>query len=963
MFNNVQSTDPAHKFRALTLFGATAHSIAPHVTSYLGTVYTVIESALKEQNSELKLAAFNALVALVGALSDSKERLKFQQLVPLMIDSLGSALTSGDEATAQEALSSFVELVESDPKFVRNHLSHVASSMLQIVESESLTDETRTMAVEFLITLVEARDKAPGMMRKLPDFGTRFFKALLDCMLHIDDDEDWYDANSEQNNDAGESDLFECGQMNLDRLALALGSKFTLQHASSLLPQYLQSEDWRCRHAGLMAISQIAEGCAKGMSQQLDETISPCLNLIRDSHPRVRHAALNCLGQLSTDLNGELQSRAFDRALPAMLHALDDDCARVRAHAAGSVVNFSNEAEQEHLQQYLDSMVSKLLSLLQSNNPRLVLESACSGISSIAQTAKAEFTKYYDTIMPLLKQLVEQAQGKELQNLRARAIECISLIGMSVGKERFQSDARGVMDMLLVLQQSASGEDDALGMYAMQACTRICSALGKDFLPYVDVVMPKVLQEAKKEDVTIAQSQQEAENSNDDDLVQALTNDGKVVQLRTSLLEEKHTAVSMIACYLEELEEHLFPYLEDISNILLGEGGLLTYTWHEGVRETTADALPHLAESALAASRAGKCSAEWAGSYCTQYVLPRLLSASEEEQEYEVLSSMLEAMGELVQRCPERLDAQTLDRLAEKGLRTVDEARANRKDKHQRANDEDFTEEDAELLEDERESEEQVLEGVIELLTSFAKAYKSESLPLYERHFQRLAPLAQEQNHADDRRVALSTFVDVLRLCGSGQSVLALLQLAFPQLLSAARSSDTSLRQCAVYGLGTASEGVGGEAFRPYAQQAVQVLLEVVSTSDARDSNNASATDNAVSSLLRLLTHELRQNVPQQQVAQAIVQRLPLRTDEEEAQFVHKAVAVMTSSGDTTLLGQQLENLPAVLQALAEVATKPKLIGEEGIGIVKQAFKAVKASPQMVQKLTPEQQQAFGSIG
>jgi hypothetical protein len=42
---------------------------------------------------------------------------------------------------------------------------------LQIAESESLDEGVRMLAAEFLVTLCEAREKAPGMMRKLPQVG------------------------------------------------------------------------------------------------------------------------------------------------------------------------------------------------------------------------------------------------------------------------------------------------------------------------------------------------------------------------------------------------------------------------------------------------------------------------------------------------------------------------------------------------------------------------------------------------------------------------------------------------------------------------------------------------------------------------------------------------------------------------------------------------------------------------
>ena len=57
---------------------------------------------------------------------------------------------------------------------------------MQIAEASALDDATRQLAAELLITLCEAREKAPGMMRKLPQFIGRFFQILLTFLLDIE---------------------------------------------------------------------------------------------------------------------------------------------------------------------------------------------------------------------------------------------------------------------------------------------------------------------------------------------------------------------------------------------------------------------------------------------------------------------------------------------------------------------------------------------------------------------------------------------------------------------------------------------------------------------------------------------------------------------------------------------------------------------------------------------------------
>ena len=48
------------------------------------------------------------------------------------------------------------------------------------------------------------------------------------------------------------------------------------------------------------------------------------LNSFQDPHPRVRWAAINAIGQLSTDLGPDLQVQYHQRVLPALAASMDD---------------------------------------------------------------------------------------------------------------------------------------------------------------------------------------------------------------------------------------------------------------------------------------------------------------------------------------------------------------------------------------------------------------------------------------------------------------------------------------------------------------------------------------------------------------------------------------------------------------------------------------------------------------
>uniref|UniRef100_F6I572 Uncharacterized protein n=1 Tax=Vitis vinifera TaxID=29760 RepID=F6I572_VITVI len=81
-----------------------------------------------------------------------------------MMRTITEALNCGQKATTKEALKLLIELVGTEPWFLRLQLVDVVGS---IAKAETLEEGTRHLAVEFVIALAEARERAPGMMRKL----------------------------------------------------------------------------------------------------------------------------------------------------------------------------------------------------------------------------------------------------------------------------------------------------------------------------------------------------------------------------------------------------------------------------------------------------------------------------------------------------------------------------------------------------------------------------------------------------------------------------------------------------------------------------------------------------------------------------------------------------------------------------------------------------------------------------
>jgi hypothetical protein len=180
--------------------------------------------------------------------------------------------------------------------------------------------QVRRAALELMVTLSEAK---PSMVKRVEGWTPAIVRACLEGMGELPEEglEAWLEADpSEESQDESYPQVYE---QSLDRLACALGGKEVLPPAFQYIPSMLASYDWRLRHAGLMAIAAIGEGTSKVMQLELGKVVDLVTPMFKDTHPRVRYAACQCLGQLCTDLEEVIQDRYHRQLFAALIPTLE----------------------------------------------------------------------------------------------------------------------------------------------------------------------------------------------------------------------------------------------------------------------------------------------------------------------------------------------------------------------------------------------------------------------------------------------------------------------------------------------------------------------------------------------------------------------------------------------------------------------------------------------------------------
>ncbi|ODQ56549.1 ARM repeat-containing protein [Saitoella complicata NRRL Y-17804] len=945
LFSCSKSPEAAHRESAYRVFAAVPTLIGSQHADILKGAF---QAGLEDQSQEVRLAALRAYCAfLLEAGSNTRSTLSV--LLPACLNVLPPLSTTHDSETLATALTSLIELAETHPKMFKNYFTMIVQFGLSVIKDKEHENVARQAALELLITFCEG---APGMCRKEDSYASNLVVECLAFLTDVgaEDDDAQQEWNETEDLDADESDANHIvGEQALDRLARKLGGKTVLPPAFAYLPNMISSTNWRQRHAALMAISAIAEGCEKIMKAELSRVLDMVLPLLRDPHPRVRWAACNAVGQMSTDFANTMQAKFHERVLSGLVPVLQAPEPRVQAHAAAALVNFCEECDNATLEPYLDGILERLLALLQSPK-KYVQEQAVTTIATVADAAEAKFVKYYDAIMPLLVNVLKAPDaGKEYRLLRGKAMECATLIALAVGKERFAPSAQELIQVLGSIQQSVVEADDPQASYLIPAWGRICRVMGKEFLPYLGAVMPPLLEAAKlKPDFAVLQDDEEKEKYAAEDGWEFIGVQGQQIGIKTTVLEEKCTAVEMLVCYAAELKENFQPYVGPILNDIVIPS--LKFYFHDGVRSAAAKCIPRLLDSIKLAGADVK--SVW------DTVAQKITDIIKAEPAAEMVAEFFSAWNESVEVVgAAAISAEQLaafitaseSQIQDYGKRT--EARAEAA----HSGDVDIEEDDDVMME--MEDDEAMLAEMSKAFHMTFKTINTAFLP----HWERLLPyIGAFLNHPEQssRQWGVGCIDDLIEFCGPES--LRYSSTFLEPLGKGLTDPAPEVRQASTYGVGAAAQ-FGGEAYADFCAAALPALFQCIQIAGARDDENIYATENACAAIAKILRFNSSKVQNLDQTVVAWIQTLPIICDDEEAPYAYSFLSELIEQNHPAVTSQVPVVFKAIVEGL-EAAIMTEKVKERVVGATKQLMSTTPDASALVSSLTVEQQQLMQKL-
>lgn len=956
LFQCANGPVPALKESALRMFTSVPGVFGNQQANYLDLIKQMLQQSIVDATHyEVRFQAVRAIGAFI-MLHDKEANIQkhFSELLPAVVQVIAQSVEKQDDEALLKVL---IDLAESTPKFLRPQLENIMEMCMKIFSNEEMGDSWRQLALEVLVTLAET---APAMVRKV---GGKYIVSLvplvLKMMTDLEEDEDWSfsDEIIEEDNDSNNV----VAESALDRLACGLGGKTMLPQIVQNIPTMLSNSDWKYRHAALMAISAVGEGCHKQMEAILPQIMEGVIQYLQDPHPRVRYAACNAVGQMSTDFAPIFEKKFHDKVIPGLLMVLDDNAnPRVQAHAGAALVNFSEDCPKNILTPYLDAIMAKLESILTAKfqelvekGTKLVLEQVVTTIASVADTCEEQFVTYYDRLMPCLKYIIQNASQQEHKMLRGKTIECVSLIGLAVGPEKFISDASEVMDMLLKTHSEGDlPDDDPQTSYLISAWARICKILGKQFEQYLPLVMGPVLRTAAmKPEVALLDNEDMEGVEGDLDWQFVSLGEQQNFGIKTAGLEDKASACEMLVCYARELKDGFADYAEEVVRLMVP---MLKFYFHDGVRTAAAESLPCLLDCAKIKGPQ-YLEGMWA------YICPDLLKAIDTEPESEVLLELLYSLA----KCIETLGAGCLGaqpmaellRILDKLLNEHFERAVARLEKRK---DEDYDEVVEEQLADEDNEDIYTLSKIADILHALFLTHKSAFFPYFDqicRHFVKL--LAPERSWSD-HQWALCVFDDVIEF--GGPECAKYQEFFLRPMIQYVSDKSSEVRQAAAYGCGVLGQ-FGGEAFAQACAEALPRLMEVIGDVESRSPENVNPTENAISAVTKILKYNSKA-INVDEMLPHWLSWLPVVEDEDEAPHVYGYLCDLIEANHPVVLGPNNANLPRLISFFAEALYKDAVSTDNPVmlrilSIVRQIQNNESMFQACINALTTDQQQAL----
>lgn len=904
----------------------------------------LMQSAISHADLKVRSAIFQLICQIVIDL-DKKAWASLLATAGVLNQILKDLSQSATDQTLsvefQDCLEIFRDVAEEEPNFFKQQLladMDLANFMACLSKEKKMDEVQRGFGLEWLVTMCERKPK--WLSKHLQHFAPLALDCSMNMMLEVDDGEaelkEWIERMDDEED--GEEDLYDTGSRAIDRIVEAMGMDSVSQALFALVGRYSSDEAWQSKHAALTAVKQTVEYVEEDV--HVDEMAKLLIAYVDHPHPRVQYTALHAIGQLANDQAPRFQEEWHKTVMPVFLRKMDCQIDRIASMAMSAFVSFGEELDDTLMTGYAPDFMQKLVTRLQTTGHRMVQEEAITSIAVVAGVIGDKFSQFYDQIMPLLKQFVIKSTNAKECRLRGKAFECMSLLGVAVGREKFKPDVEEVMFEMMKVPDDENDPEQLQREYIKEASERICKCMKEDFKPFLPMLLPTIFQSLKVE--SEAQPAPAASNpmtnADDSDEDTYINKEGKMVKVHTDKFDECTQSVELLGSFCREMGGSYFDWIPQTAE------ALLPFLSSSEVNMLNDDARREAFQTWAGLIKSARIGATERGQEpilvmeLLRTFLKHSLQLVVDEEDAETVSDAADGIKECLKNAgPGVLSAEEVPQMTRQLLALMDKSFARtaqlEKDKNQSLTGTPQELQDEDEDDDEETDEENCRRRLEDAIGSVMEVAPQHFLPCLSECGNRLSQWLAVK---DNRVLALFLGCDLLNhLKDQSEPVWPILM---PAVFQALTDKDPDIRIPACYAVNLAAPLA---KFAEGAAEAYKILTHTIQTAPPkkRDEKSKICRDNAVAALFTLAKEKPQQCPEGLDPWQTVVHQLPLKDDEEEGKKVHESIADLVLAQHAGLLGPNGANLGKVLSALAEVHSQEDLSSKETDMKIQNIFK------------------------
>ncbi|XP_065887450.1 importin-5-like isoform X2 [Dysidea avara] len=885
---------------------------------HLTKIIEVIVQALRSSTKEVWMAAGKAMISFVMYIGgDDIIRTHFHDTLPPLLDTVEQTIQLQEDDTMLKLL---LELAETNIEYLLPQLKRVLDMMVKLAGDEATGDSWRQLGLEMVTWLAK---NAPLMVRKQKKALSLVVTQALKFMMELEDDSDW--SLSDEPEVVDRTSNAAVGEKTIRLLPVGLGSKSILPLVMENIPHMLQSDDWRQRHAALQALSVLGDGCAEQMIAMLEEFLNMILPFSQDKCPQVRYATCTAIGRLLGYLSPSIPTEFYDKIVPTLFAVMGDfPNPRVQARAGAAMENFIEKCPKNILTQYTDLLVSKLVEILSEKltqlpvkGTKLILRQMIGVVTTVADELKERFVRYYDQTMSVMKHLMVDVLNEEDQVLIGKTVECVTAIGLAVGKDKFMQDTEEVMQFLLKVQaeQGELENYDPQIMHIIYAWGRMCQILGDQFVQYLPVVMKPLLRAASLDLCIIFINADDKSYSKENGWVIGMLAHQRVA-ISAKDLKLKTKACDMIRFFAEALKEKFVEYTEVVAKIMVSN---LKFLFLESVTSITAKCLPLLLEC-VQSKGADDVHCLW------DIICDPLLEAICTLQTND---EVLLVMMKLLCKCIDQLEVKSFSLeqfvVVANIIRNIVESSFKDEQRWQEfrgKNVNDYDEETEAAFQKLDSTNELLVNRVADVIHSLFYIHGTTLLPLFDQLLPTFSAMLADDQPPYCNQWALWIFNDLLE---HASELAVNYQQHFLQPMMRCICDETPVvREAAVFGIGMMAKYCAKD-FAQTCIDALPKLTLIISDSESRcDLDSTLATENAIAAVTRVCNY-LEDQIPLESVLPMWLSWLPIYESKDQAPSVYSYLCKLIESKNPLILGENNCNFPRIVQIFTRVVEEDGL--------------------------------------